>query len=114
MIELIGVDAFLHALADYAHIRDEEYEQASQEAMDFIRSPLREYAPERAAQTYVRTYILQEGWDGAQLTYVARPDGFTATMGNPTSYGPYVRAILMRHRIRRRRSSIAGSRPATF
>lgn len=90
MIELVGVGAFLHNLAEYQTIRDEEYEAAAQEAMDFLRSPLREYAPERAAQTYVRKYILQEGWDDAQMTYQATQDGFTAQLGNPVAYGPYV------------------------
>lgn len=90
MIELIGVDALLHNLADYEQIRNEEYEQAGQEGMDFLRSPLREYAPERARQTYVRTFNLQGGWDDAVMTFQATAGEFTATLENPTSYGPFV------------------------
>lgn len=90
MVELIGASALLHNLADYEQIRNEEYERASQEGMDFLRSPLREYAPERPQQRYVRKYILQEGWDGAVMDFAPSQDGFTATMQNPTSYGPFV------------------------
>jgi hypothetical protein len=90
MVELIGVDALMRQLADYPDIAAEEYEAAAQEGMDFLRSPLREYGPETPTQTYVRKYILQEGWDEATMTFVARADGFDATMGNPTMYGPYV------------------------
>lgn len=89
MVELIGVDALLHALADYEQIRNEEYEQASREGMDFLRSPLREYGPERTTQRYVRTFHLQEAWDEAQMEFHPTPEGFTATMPNPTPYGPY-------------------------
>lgn len=90
MVELIGVDALMRQLADYPDIAAEEYEAAAQEGMDFLRSSLREYGPETPIQTYVRTYVLQGGWDDAQMTFVARSDGFDATMGNPTMYGPYV------------------------
>jgi hypothetical protein len=90
MVELIGADALLHALADYEQIRNEEYEAASQEGMNLIRSPLREYAPERAQQRYVRTFHLQGEWDDAQMHFQAAPGGFTATMENGTPYGPYV------------------------
>ena len=89
-IELRGVDTFLAALADYGAIRDDEYEQAARDAMEFLRSPLREYAPERAGSRYIRTMTLQGGWDDAQMQFAATLEGFTARLENPTPYGPYV------------------------
>ena len=91
MVEIVGLDAFLRGLSNYTQIAQEEFEHASQAGMNYLRSPLREYAPERPNQRYVRTEHLQEGWDEAQMAW--QDDGgasFTATMGNPTLYGPYV------------------------
>ena len=89
-IVLQGVDLLLRQMADYENLRDQEYRQASAEGLRYLRSPLREYPPERPGQRYVRTGRLAEGWASAEPSYTPTPSGFSATMENPTSYGPYV------------------------
>ena len=89
-IQLSGAPALLALLDQYPAIRDEEYEQAARDALEFLRSPLREYPPARSGSTYVRTMTLQGGWENAVPTFAPRGDGFDARLENPTVYGPYV------------------------
>jgi hypothetical protein len=89
-ITIQGLDPLLAALNNYEAYRDEEYEHASIDALNYLKSPLREYPPEREGQRYRRTFHLQGGWDEAEPTFTPRWDGFDARLENPTTYGPYV------------------------
>src|SRR5689334_18870068 len=89
-VSIPALPTLLKALADYPLIFQEEMEAASHEAIDYIKSPLREYGPESPTQTYVRSYTLQAGTDDAQLQYQDTGDGFSAKIENPVAYGPYV------------------------
>lgn len=90
MVEIKGLSELLHALEDYPKIFAEEMRDASELALDDLKSPLEEYPPEREGQTYVRTFQLQERWHAAQIDFQQTPEGFTATATNDTPYGPYV------------------------
>lgn len=90
MVELMGVDALLRELSGYQTTRDDEMEAASRKALDLLRSPLREYPPEREGQTYIRTFDLQGGWESASISYASNQAEWSATASNPIAYGPFV------------------------
>lgn len=90
VVDIVGLGEFLRALDDFPQIFNEEMKESSDQALGYLKSPLEEYPPERSGQTYVRTFLLREGWITSSIDYQVVSSGFIATATNSTPYGPYV------------------------
>lgn len=65
-------------------------EDGAEIALRAMADVLADYPPELPNQRYIRSYTLRDGWDDAVPVFTVMSAGLSASMTNPTPYGPEV------------------------
>lgn len=89
-VELIGLEALASIPGAAPRVLMDALGQAGEEALLGLIPDLASYPAQRAGSTYRRTGQLGRLWTSAKPTWASKPTGFIGTLGNATSYGPYV------------------------
>ena len=89
-VELIGLEALASIPGAAPRVLMDALGQAGEEALLGLIPDLASYPSQPAGSTYRRTGTLGRLWTSAKPSWAAKPSGFIGTLGNATSYGPYV------------------------
>ena len=89
-VKLLGLEALQSMTGNAPRVLIDALGQAGEEALLGMIPDLADYPAQPADSTYRRTGTLGRLWTSAKPTWVARGAGFIGTLGNGTSYGPYV------------------------
>ena len=89
-VRLVGLDALAAIPANARRVLMDALGQAGEEALLGLIPDLADYPAQPAGSTYRRTGTLGRLWTSAKPSWQSKPTGFIGTLGNATSYGPYV------------------------